>query len=59
MTDRIDTMEDKLELIESLLELALDLVDHLETGATAETETDVDHAITEARRLAIELAQLR
>lgn len=52
-------LNDRLDQIQTLKELAEQLAEHLDVGATAETVKDADHAIAEARRLAIELANLR
>lgn len=52
-------LNDRLDQIQTLKELAEQLAEHLDVGATAETVKDADHAVAEARRLAIELANLR
>lgn len=52
-------LSERLDLLQTLKELAEQLADHLDVGATAETVKDADHAIAEARRLAIEVANLR
>lgn len=48
-------LDDKLERIQLLLDYARAITEALETGATAETETDVDAAISEAFQHAREM----
>lgn len=52
MSSRFDR---KLEKISTMLETARAIVEALETGETVEVESDADHAIEEAQRLAKEL----
>jgi hypothetical protein len=47
--------DQKLEKISTMLETARAIVEALEIGETVEEESDADHAIEEARRLAKEL----
>lgn len=54
-----DRIEQKLETIADLLETARALVEALETGATAESEADIDHAVTEARQMARSIIEAR
>jgi len=52
-------LSERLDLLRSLVELTKELADYLETGASAETLKEANHAIDEARRMAIAIANLR
>lgn len=52
---QIDRLNNKLESIEEMLEIARRIVETLECGECAECESDADHAIQEARAAAREL----